>query len=180
MQENSEANYMKPVCEPYQNDTKTPVFSRNSKAYTSQMLIKILLQRFEKEAQCVATPINVAHNVSFLVDNSSLRQWSDVKSDDMGAWVNKGCPKLYINLKENKDETIACIERCEKNDVKDANKFCMLKRSYYVNAASTDCRKVISTLHGKKLGYFTNILISHFSHIFFYDVPFFLQLHFKL
>lgn len=153
MQGNENDIFMKPICEPYQNDAKTPAFSHNHKAYTWQMLVKILIEEHEKEAHCVATPVNIAHNVSFLVHNSSLKHWSDVKCDDMGAWINTGCPKLYFSLQEKEEETTASIHKCEKSDVINDDKFCILQRSYYVNASSKDCHKVISTLQGNSCSY---------------------------
>ena len=39
------------------------------------------------------SPINIAHNVTFLVNNDSLKNPEALKCDDMGSWEHKGTPK---------------------------------------------------------------------------------------
>lgn len=70
----------------YKDDALTPVYEWKNAAYSFEELIKILLEEHSKEHLCVAPPINVAHNVAFLIENAKMKKLDDLKCDDMGAW----------------------------------------------------------------------------------------------
>ena len=50
---------------------------------------------------CVSQPVNVSHNMSFLVDARSLQHKEDLKCDDMGAWKHNGSPKCWFHVENN-------------------------------------------------------------------------------
>ncbi|CAB4029729.1 Hypothetical predicted protein [Paramuricea clavata] len=74
----------------FHDDALTPVFSWNKKAYTAERLIHILLDKQESGRLCVMMPINVARNVTFLINNTKMEE--DIKCDNMGIWASFGLP----------------------------------------------------------------------------------------
>ena len=85
---------------------------------------------------CVAPPINIAHNVTFLVDNASLKSPEDLKCDDMGAWDHTGTPKKEVAVTYTKDGTVDNVtDKCPNDVIKD-KKNVVVKRVYYVNKTS--------------------------------------------
>ena len=94
---------------------------------------------------------NIAHNVTFLVDNASLKKKEDLKCDDMGAWEHKGTPKRNVTVTFTEDggvdkviETSKCLDGVDRG----GKKF-VVKRVYYVNKTSNDLKKMYCTLQGK-------------------------------
>ena len=147
--EKEEEETLKPVGVPYKQDVCTPVFSWTRKAYTCQGLVKLLLQEYEPEVVCISQPVNVAHNVCFVVDNTMLKSRDDLKCDDMGAWKHTGSPTKWFYVKRNEDNAIEEIVPLQgKPGPKDHDVY-QLRRVYYVNASDGDVRKIISTLQGK-------------------------------
>lgn len=142
-----EETSIRPVGEPYNNDAMTPVFSWQATPFTWQKIVQILSSKYEDERLCVATPLNVQHNVSFLVNNNALKESQDIKCDDMGVWHNKGSPNLYFKA-EKDDGEIKSLVRIDSKPEDSHNDVFVLKRTFYVNASSPDCRKVISVLRG--------------------------------
>ena len=57
----------------------TPVSSWNKVAYTGEELVCILLDTYQPEQMCLSPPINISHNVSFLVDTKNLQHDPDVR-----------------------------------------------------------------------------------------------------
>ncbi len=62
---------------------------------------------------------------------------------------HKGTPKLHFRFVREEDGTVQDVVKEGNNKKTKGGEYCILKRTFYVNAASTDCRKVISTLLGK-------------------------------
>ncbi|KAJ7370711.1 hypothetical protein OS493_030463 [Desmophyllum pertusum] len=133
--EREEEEPLKPVGIPYKEDVCTPVYSWSRKAYSCKGLVRLLLQDYEPEFLCISQPVNVAHNVSFLVGNCMMKNKDDLKCDDMGVWKRTGSPKI--------------VPLQGKPGPKDDNVY-QLRRIYYVNGSDRDVRKVISTLQDNK------------------------------
>lgn len=91
-EDKSEEQMLRPAGIPYKEDVCTPAFSWSHKAYSCKGLVRLLLQDYEPESLCISQPVNVSHNVSFLVDNKMLQSKDDVKCDDMGVWKHNGSP----------------------------------------------------------------------------------------
>lgn len=164
---NEEGEFIHPVGEPYNKDATTPVFSWQARPFTWQRIVQILSREYDDEKLCVATPVNVRHNVSFLAKNSAFKDMKDLKCDDMGVWHNKGSPKLYFMAEKKESHELLNLEQVEikpKDSVKDLH---ALKRTFFVNASSPDCRKVFSTLLGNYFlapsTVFRPLLVSNFS-----------------
>ena len=138
-----------PEVELYNDDALTPVYEWKNVAYSFEELITILLKEHSKEHLCVAPPINVAHNVAFLIENSKMKKSDDLKCDDMGAWIHTGSPKLPAKVTYDRKGKINEIIRITNDDHLDSRDSLILKRIYYVNKSSNDVRKILSTLQGK-------------------------------
>ena len=78
----------------------TPVFSKKKTAYTSEELVRLLLD-YEPEHTCISQPINVCNNVSFLVDINSLQHRDDLKCNDVGSWKHNGSPKCFFFVEKD-------------------------------------------------------------------------------
>lgn len=108
--------------------------------------MKCLLRPINPERICLVVPSNVANDVTFLVNTTSLKSPQDWKCDDMGAWCNNGVQRSqfyhdYGAVKEMKDG-MAPYKATTYNPV----------RYYYKNKSSNDVKKFVSYLEGK---YFT-------------------------
>lgn len=57
-----------------------------------------MLHEHENDSVCVSTPINIAHNVTFLIDNTKMKMKEDIKCDDMGVWLHTGSPKRSFRV----------------------------------------------------------------------------------
>ncbi len=138
-----------PLGAPYQGDTSTPVFSWKKSAYHARTIVRILLGVYEPHVLCIAPPVNVAHNVSFLADNREVAVKGDIQCDDMGVWIQNGTPKIGCRVKKQADGAITSVTPEEKMCIFDADPdMYILTRRYYVHSTDKDVRKIISTLEG--------------------------------
>jgi hypothetical protein len=109
----------------------------------------VLLGSYEKEAMCISQPINVSHNVSFLLDSTCFAHKDDMKCDDMGAWKHNGSPKCRCLVETDQ-------QGCKRITIESKDRSCSrrtylaheLKRVYYTNVSSPDVRKIVSRLYG--------------------------------
>ena len=82
----------------YKDDALLPVYSYTSGAFDLEDIVRILLLNYSPDCLCFSQPVNIAHNVSFLVDTSNLKHQSDIKCDDMGSWKHNGTPKRLVRV----------------------------------------------------------------------------------
>lgn len=135
--------------ESYNGDVQTPVFAWRREPLKFEQSIDILLREYDAERLCVSQPVNVSHNVNFLVDNAKVKDLNDLKCDDMGAWKHSGTRKRCCQVKLKKDGKVKqVIFKDNESEVRGTNTY-TLKRVYYVNKSSSDVRKVMYTLEGK-------------------------------
>ena len=114
-------------------------------------MLQILSHDYEPEQLCVQPPVNIRNNVSFLINNSKIRREPDIRCDDMGVWRCTGSPKLHFRLIDGVDGKATTAKKLERKPDDSTKQYCILRRSYFVNASSEDCRKVISKLQSKTL-----------------------------
>ena len=125
----------------------TPVFSWSKKAYTAEQLVCILLGQYSEERLCISQPVNISHNVTFLVQTSHLKHPDDIKCDDMGSWKHNGSPKhFYCVTKSTKG--ITNIEPLKTKPSDPAEDIYELKRVYYQNSSDETIRKLVAKLEG--------------------------------
>ena len=98
---------------------------------------------------CVAQPVNIEHNVTFLIDRTKLKCPEDIVSDDMGVWDNLGCPiKTFSIATVGKQFMIEPFMSQEATNDRSTDVY-RLKRMYSRNKHSPDVRRVISSITGK-------------------------------
>lgn len=143
----------KPVGVPYKQDPLTPVFSWRRTAYKSKKILEILLANYDQDVLCTATPLNVGHNVAFLVDNSKLKSIDDIRCDDMGSWINGGQPTILFKA-DLEDADASQIVLLTKNvPLSKHENAKRLKKSYYTHSTHKDVRKIISYIQGTFLSH---------------------------
>lgn len=82
-------------------DPKTPVFEWSTKhgQYTIKQLARVLiLEDIEPSRVCTGTPMNISHNVAFVVNIEKAGGLGDLKADEMGVWNRQGSPKAYVSI----------------------------------------------------------------------------------
>jgi hypothetical protein len=125
----------------------TPVFSRSTKAYTAEQLVHILLGEYSEESLCISQPVNISHNMTFLVQMSHLKHPDDIKCDDMGSWKHSGSPKhCYCVTKST--EGITSIQPLKTKPSDPTDDVYELKRVYYQNSSDETIRKLVAKLEG--------------------------------
>ena len=141
----------KPAGEPYKDDALTLVFAWNKTAYTGEQLVMILLGTYEAEETCISQPINVSHNVSFLVDTRSFLHTDDLKCDDMGAWKHNGSPKCNFRVvKDTKGikEIVSLGRNHDKSTQQPRAGDYEPRRTYYRNSSDPAVRTIVCKLYG--------------------------------
>ena len=82
----------------YKDDALLPVYSYTLEAFDLEEIVRILFLNYSPDCLCFSQPVNVAHNVSFLVDTSDLKREDDIKRDDMGSLKHNGSPKFSASF----------------------------------------------------------------------------------
>ena len=132
----------------------TPVFAWNKTAYTSEQLVLILLGTYAAEETCISQPINVSHNVSFLVDTRSFQHADDLKCDDMGAWKHNGSPKCSFRVVKDSNgikKIVSMGRNYDKSTRRPSANDYELRRTYYQNTSDPAVRKIVCKLYGTYL-----------------------------
>ena len=106
----------------------------------------IILGKYDNEVLCTSPPVNVSHNVTFLVDTRKLCKPNDLKCDDMGAWRNNGVRKKRVFVKFDCHNDTATVDLSA--DSEDHNLY-TFKRCYHKNKPSENVNKIIAVLEGK-------------------------------
>ena len=152
-EDSNEEVTFRPVGIPYKEDVCIPVFSWSCKALSCKGLVRLLLQDYDPESLCISQPVNVSHNISFLVENKFLKSKDDVKCDDMGVWKHTGSPRKWFFIERNDNNAVEEIVPLQGKPKPNVDNVYQLRRIYYVNGSDKDVRKIISTLQGKLLTY---------------------------
>ena len=85
----------------YNGDPSLPVYQwiMTNQHYSTQKLAKLLIAcEVAKEKVCLKQPVRVCRNAAFIVDLHSLDDPLDVRADENGVWVRKGCPVSYVSV----------------------------------------------------------------------------------
>lgn len=72
----------------YGGNESLPIFKRGLKGntLTAVDITQHLLFTDKNDVICSVVPTNIQHNAVFLIDNASLENVEDLKSDDLGVW----------------------------------------------------------------------------------------------
>ncbi len=129
----SESTYLLPSGEPYQGNALLPVFLWRKTAVPSSQIVEILLTKFEQTLLCVVPPVNIAHNVTFVVDSTKLNNFDDVKCDSMGSWKHSGTPKRNFLVTKDEDGMVAQVIPLDGSNNNECGDIFLLKRMFYTN-----------------------------------------------
>lgn len=90
--------------------------------------------------------MSVENNVSFVVDSSKLKDPSDVRSDDLGAWKCTGSRTLDFAVKCSNS---AChiVDKLSPGATKIS-----VRRQYYVHATDCDLHRMIAFIENAPEG----------------------------
>ena len=105
-------------------------------------------------------PINIVHNVTFLIDNTRIKNKEDIKCDDMGVWLHTGSPKRSFEVLHKisgKISKITFATATNEESAKGQAQVFTLKRVYFVNKSSLD---LSPTLEGTVLMFTIRIYLS--------------------
>ena len=122
------------------------MFSWSSQPFSAEEIVTIILRKYDNEVLCTSAPINVSHNVTFLVDSRKLRKPNDLKFDNMGAWQNNGVRKKTLFVKFYCYNDTATVDLSADSG---GHNLYTLKRSHHENKSSEDVKKIIAILEGK-------------------------------
>ena len=62
----------------YKDDALLPVYSYTPETFDLEDVVRILLLNYSPDCLCFSQPVNLAHNVSFLVDTSNLKHQDNI------------------------------------------------------------------------------------------------------
>ena len=89
-----------------------PVYKRtvSNEHFSIETLARLLLDTDSAVASgklkaCTTQPVQVCHNVTFLVDLHALDDPMDVRADENGVWDHKGSPVTYVSIHTNNSTT---------------------------------------------------------------------------
>ena len=94
----------------YNNNIHLPIFSRDRHVLKPLEVMELLVRNkdFFPSKVCTSQPLQVEHHCTFVVDMNSLASAKDIKCDDMGVWVNRGCHKFPFKVK-NEDSGVSVL-----------------------------------------------------------------------
>ena len=86
------------------------MFSWYSQTFFAEEIVTIIFGKYGNEVLCTSPPINVSHNVTFLVDTRKLCKRNDLKYHDMGTWGNNGVRKKRVFVKFDYHNDTATVD----------------------------------------------------------------------
>ena len=106
----------------------------------------MILQANDEEV-CTQQPIGCSTSNTFLVDLSQLDERDDIRSDDLGVWINRGVKSSFCNIQFQVD----AVKKVEVLDFKPPVKqhsFYRLKRTYWVHSEDNRVGRRLFELEG--------------------------------
>ena len=91
-------------------------------------------------------PIGVVTSSSFFVDLSKLEHRADIRSDDLGVWINKGVRSTYSRILFD-DKIKKIVKMPSKPSVMSPSVY-RLKRLYWVNAEAHSFQRRLIEIEG--------------------------------
>ena len=126
----------------YHGDQLLPVFEwlscTTERRYTVEEICSLLMDPNLSSSSKIAHahPVLISDNVAFIIDTRKLKHKDDVKSDDMGVWINNRVD--VTNFRYHKAN----------RKVTRSKEGYALKRVYYKHGQSVDLRKIVSSIKG--------------------------------
>ena len=114
--------------------------------FSIEELAKILLvQDPDPSIVCTTQPVNVYHNVAFLVDITKRDDPNDLKADENGVWHRNGSPNTYITILTDR---FGLKQVHRRSKLRELPNNCMITRTYYRHSASPDFSRIITKVKG--------------------------------
>ena len=136
----------------YNGNQQLPVYkwTMPKEHFSVESLARLLLDLDSSVASgklktCTTQPVQVCHNVSFLIDIQALDDPMDIRADENGAWDRKGSPVAYVSI-HNGRGTTAVYKR---NHMGSHSHHYKITRVYYRHSSSPDFTRIITTVNGK-------------------------------
>lgn len=101
----------------------------------------ILHPHHNKRYLCHKVPTLISSNMAFIVDTSSLDNFEDICSDDMGTWRNNRVDKSFVSVKISGTNVIKTKQSMKKGAF-------LVKRVYRVHGTDPSLRKITSSIYG--------------------------------
>ena len=127
----------------YHDNKQLPVYIRQSTRLDTLEMADILLDPNMMEGRiCSIPPVNIEHNVIFVVDLSKLKNIRDIFCDDMGSWKYNGIFKTWIQSDDNG------LVHCGKKKPSDVGVYYFITKKYFVHKTSQDLKKIVMMIAG--------------------------------
>ena len=130
----------------YDGNPQLPVFGHPNKGYSSEQIVHILLdQSIDDQLICSTNPVYVHHNVSFIVDLSTLKNPNDVRADDLGSWKCTGSrtTTFHVDIRDG-----ACRIVSDESTSPTAQ-VVHVRRQYHVHGTDSDLHRLIAFVESK-------------------------------
>ena len=124
----------------YHGNSDLPVYGHPKHGCKCDEIVHILLNPIFKEELLSKThPVSVEHNVSFVVDLTSLSDPNDVRADDLGSWTCTGSRRLSFMVKFGNAacHIVSGISGSGANLVQ-------IRRQYHVHGTDSDLHRMIA------------------------------------
>ena len=124
----------------YHGNVNLPVYGYPKHGYNSEEIIHILLDPIFKDKLLSKThPVSVEHNVSFVIDLTSLSSPNDVRADDLGSWKCTGSRRLTFMVKFGPTtcHVVSSVSGSGGTQVQ-------IRRQYHVHGTDSDLHRMIA------------------------------------
>jgi hypothetical protein len=136
---NSHARY-------YEGDKELPYIAEAPNYYLESAVQEIFNHEVKRDV-CSKQPIGVVTSSTFFVDLSKLEHRADIRSDDLGVWINKGVRSTYSRILFDDDKIKKIVKMPSKPSVMSPSVY-RLKRSYWVHAEDHSFQRRLIEIEG--------------------------------
>ena len=130
----------------FEGNSEMPILFHHPVSLTIAQSVRIILQAKDEEI-CTQQPIGCLTSNSFLVDLSQLDDRDDIRSDDLGVWINKGVKSSFCHL-QFKDDAVKNIEVLDYKPSVKHHLLYRLKHTYWVHSEDKRVSRRLFELEG--------------------------------
>jgi hypothetical protein len=149
------------MCRYYEGDKELPYIAEAPNYYLESAVQEIFNHEVKRDV-CSKQPIGVVTSSTFFVDLSKLEHRADIRSDDLGVWINKGVRSTYSRILFDDDKIKKIVKMPSKPSVMSPSVY-RLKRSYWVHAEDHSFQRRLIELEDYK-GNVHNVCILQYIH----------------
>ena len=134
----------------YRNNKALPVYGKPKKGYNKEKILHILLDpSFNPSLLCTDHPVQVEHNIAFVIDSSKLKSRSDIGADDMGTWICTGSRILTFFVQQGEE---LCHIVSSSVMVQNSGEPVFIRRQYHVHGTDSDFHRMTAYIDNSKGG----------------------------